>query len=62
MKHSGLFRCCFEDNILTGVCKSHRWTKAHDLLVEQRIRKDQLAEAVRGSEARLRSELLTACV
>lgn len=35
-----------------------RWTKAHDLLVEQRIRKDQLAEAVRESEARLRSELL----
>ncbi|XP_037544676.1 cytosolic 5'-nucleotidase 3 [Nematolebias whitei] len=30
------------------------WTKAHDLLVEQKIRKDQLAEAVRESEARLR--------
>uniref|UniRef100_A0A1A7YIW3 5'-nucleotidase n=1 Tax=Iconisemion striatum TaxID=60296 RepID=A0A1A7YIW3_9TELE len=30
------------------------WTKAHDLLVEQKIRKDQLAEAVRESEAMLR--------
>ncbi|XP_017284994.1 cytosolic 5'-nucleotidase 3 [Kryptolebias marmoratus] len=30
------------------------WTKAHDLLVEQKIRKDDLAEAVRESEAMLR--------
>ncbi|XP_013878396.1 cytosolic 5'-nucleotidase 3 isoform X2 [Austrofundulus limnaeus] len=30
------------------------WTKAHDLLVEQKVRKDQLAEAVHESEARLR--------
>ncbi|XP_029996170.1 cytosolic 5'-nucleotidase 3 [Sphaeramia orbicularis] len=30
------------------------WTKAHDLLVEQRIRKDLLATVVRESEARLR--------
>lgn len=36
----------------------HRWTKAHDLLVEQKVRKDQLAEAVHESEARLRSEHL----
>uniref|UniRef100_A0A3Q2D611 5'-nucleotidase n=1 Tax=Cyprinodon variegatus TaxID=28743 RepID=A0A3Q2D611_CYPVA len=30
------------------------WTKAHDLLVEQRIKKDELAEAVRESDAMLR--------
>ncbi|XP_012727477.2 cytosolic 5'-nucleotidase 3 isoform X2 [Fundulus heteroclitus] len=30
------------------------WTKAHELLVQQRIKKDELAEAVRQSEARLR--------
>ncbi|XP_066520683.1 7-methylguanosine phosphate-specific 5'-nucleotidase-like isoform X2 [Hoplias malabaricus] len=30
------------------------WTRAHDLLVEQRIRKDQLAKAVRESNAMLR--------
>lgn len=30
------------------------WTKAHDLLVEQKIKKEELAEAVRGSEAKLR--------
>ncbi|XP_072523000.1 7-methylguanosine phosphate-specific 5'-nucleotidase-like isoform X2 [Salminus brasiliensis] len=30
------------------------WTKAHDLLVEQQIGKDQLAEAVRKSDAMLR--------
>ncbi|KAM4536195.1 cytosolic 5'-nucleotidase 3-like [Fundulus diaphanus] len=30
------------------------WTKAHDLLVRQRIKKDELAEAVGQSEARLR--------
>lgn len=32
------------------------WTKAHDLLVEQKIRKDDLTRAVRESEARLRDE------
>lgn len=32
----------------------HRWTKAHDLLVEQKIRKDLLAEAVSESEVMLR--------
>ncbi|KAK5616917.1 5'-nucleotidase, cytosolic III [Crenichthys baileyi] len=30
------------------------WTKAHDLLVEQKIKKDELAEAVRESDAMLR--------
>lgn len=30
------------------------WTKAHELLIEQRIRKDDLAKVVRESEARLR--------
>lgn len=30
------------------------WTKAHALLIEQRIRKDDLAKVVRESEARLR--------
>ncbi|XP_056597046.1 cytosolic 5'-nucleotidase 3 [Triplophysa dalaica] len=30
------------------------WTKAHDLLVQQKIRKDDLAHVVRESEARLR--------
>uniref|UniRef100_A0A1A8HDC0 5'-nucleotidase n=1 Tax=Nothobranchius korthausae TaxID=1143690 RepID=A0A1A8HDC0_9TELE len=34
------------------------WTKAHDLLVEQKIRKDQLAEAVRESDAMLREGYL----
>ncbi|XP_065147034.1 cytosolic 5'-nucleotidase 3-like isoform X1 [Paramisgurnus dabryanus] len=32
------------------------WTKAHDLLVEQKIRKDDLTCVVRESEARLRDE------
>nr|XP_055076059.1 cytosolic 5'-nucleotidase 3-like [Misgurnus anguillicaudatus] len=32
------------------------WTKAHDLLVEQKIRKDDLTRVVRESEARLRDE------
>ncbi|MEQ2274680.1 5'-nucleotidase, cytosolic III [Xenotaenia resolanae] len=30
------------------------WTKAHDLLVEQKIKKDELAQAVRESDAMLR--------
>lgn len=30
------------------------WTKAHELLIEQRIRKDDLAKVVRESEAKLR--------
>lgn len=30
------------------------WTKAHELLIEQRIRKDDLAKAVQDSEAKLR--------
>ncbi|XP_046709377.1 7-methylguanosine phosphate-specific 5'-nucleotidase A-like isoform X3 [Silurus meridionalis] len=30
------------------------WTQAHDLLIQQRIRKDQLAQAVRNSGAMLR--------
>lgn len=33
-----------------------RWTKAHELLVQQEIKKDMLAVAVRESEAMLRSE------
>lgn len=37
---------------------SHRWTKAHELLVQQEIRKDLLGVAVRESEAMLRSENL----
>lgn len=36
----------------------HRWTKAHDILVAQKIRKDKLAIMVRESEAMLRSENL----
>lgn len=34
----------------------HRWTKVHELLIEQRIRKDMLAQAVRESSTMLRSE------
>lgn len=34
----------------------HRWTKAHKLLVDQRIKKDMLAVVVRESEVMLRSE------
>ncbi len=37
---------------------SHRWTRAHELLVQQEIKKDQLAMAVRESDAMLRSEKL----
>lgn len=33
-----------------------RWTRAHELLVQQKIRKDLLAMTVRESEAKLRSE------
>uniref|UniRef100_A0A3Q4HRV1 5'-nucleotidase n=1 Tax=Neolamprologus brichardi TaxID=32507 RepID=A0A3Q4HRV1_NEOBR len=32
------------------------WTKAHELLVNQKIKKDGLAKAVRDSEAKLRYE------
>lgn len=35
---------------------SRRWTKAHELLVKQEIRKDLLALAVRESDAMLRLE------
>lgn len=39
---------------------SHRWTKAHELLLQQEIRKDLLAVVVKESEAMLRSaNLLT---
>lgn len=34
----------------------HRWTKAHDLLIQQAIRKDQLAIMVNESDAMLRWE------
>lgn len=34
----------------------HRWTKVHELLIEQRIRKDMLAQAVRESSTMLRSD------
>lgn len=33
---------------------SHRWTKAHELLIEQEIRKDRLAMMVNESDAMLR--------
>lgn len=36
------------------VSLSHRWTKAHDLLVEQKIKKEELAAAVHQSDAMLR--------
>lgn len=32
----------------------YRWTKVHDLLIQQRIRKDMLAQAVKESDAMLR--------
>lgn len=35
-----------------------RWTKAHEILVEQKIRKDLLASVVQESDAMLRSENL----
>lgn len=35
---------------------SHRWTKAHELLIRQAIRKDHLAVMVKESEAMLRWE------
>lgn len=35
---------------------SHRWTKAHELLIEQEIRKDHLAMMVNESDAMLRWE------
>lgn len=35
----------------------HRWTKVHELLIEQRIRRDMLAQAVKESSAMLRYAL-----
>lgn len=35
----------------------YRWTKVHELLIQQRIRKDLLAQAVKESSAMLRSTL-----
>ena len=32
----------------------YRWTKVHELLIQQRIRKDMLAQAVKESRAMLR--------
>lgn len=32
----------------------HRWTKAHDLLIQQKIRKDLLAQVVKESDVMLR--------
>lgn len=34
----------------------HRWTKAHDLLIQQAIKKDHLAVMVKESDAMLRWE------
>lgn len=46
-------------SLMNHMClPSHRWTKAHDLLVEQKIRKDRLATAVKESDAMLRWENL----
>jgi len=36
------------------VAVSSRWTRAHELLVQQKIRKDQLSLAVQESDAMLR--------
>lgn len=35
----------------------YRWTKVHELLIQQRIRKDLLAQAVKESNAMLRYAL-----
>lgn len=35
----------------------HRWTKAHDLLIQQAIKKDHLAMMVNESDAMLRWEV-----
>lgn len=41
--------------ILHLLCAAlHRWTKVHELLIEQRIRKDMLSQAVKESSAMLR--------
>lgn len=34
----------------------HRWTKAHELLIQQAIKKDHLATMVKESDAMLRWE------
>lgn len=45
---------------LCHCCLSHiayRWTKAHELLVQQKIHKSDIAQIVRESEAMLRYRL-----
>lgn len=45
--------CLIEMQHLSRAALS-RWTKVHELLIEQRIRKDMLAQAVKESSAMLR--------